>query len=130
MVCGAAIGDRWAPSAVCGAAGVGRRVVGGLGGGAVARGGGGVGWGLGGARGEAGVYLLGHVVEGHGGPLGAALTGLAIAMSRARRSATRVLAAAGGPTKHDAVLGALRSGLINTLVTDAPTARHALKAGP
>jgi DNA-binding transcriptional regulator LsrR (DeoR family) len=73
-------------------------------------------------------YILVHVFDGDGGPLGAALTDHAIAMSRARLSETRVLAAAGGPTKHAAILGALRSGLINTLVTDAPTARHALKA--
>lgn len=85
---------------------------------------------LAGAPDDAAGYVLVHVFDGHGGPLGAALTDHAISMSRARLSATRVLAAAGGPTKHDAVLGALRSGLINTLVTDAPTARHALKAGP
>jgi DNA-binding transcriptional regulator LsrR (DeoR family) len=48
-------------------------------------------------------------------------------MSRGQLSATRVLAAAGGRTKHAAVRGALCSGLLDALVTDAAAARHALR---
>ena len=51
----------------------------------------------------------------------------AISISRAQLAATRVLAAAGGRAKRDAVRGALRTGLLSALVTDAATARHALE---
>jgi len=73
-------------------------------------------------------YVLVHVFDDDGGPLGAALTDHAISMSRTQLRTTRVLAAAGGAAKHGAILGALRTGLLNTLVTDAAAARHALKA--
>jgi DNA-binding transcriptional regulator LsrR (DeoR family) len=50
----------------------------------------------------------------------------AIALSVAQLSRTRVVAAAGGRNKRDAVLGALRTGLIDVLVTDPDCAKHAL----
>jgi DNA-binding transcriptional regulator LsrR (DeoR family) len=43
------------------------------------------------------------------------------------RSARTVVAVAGGPTKVPAILGALRTGLIHTLVTDNVTARLVLE---
>jgi DNA-binding transcriptional regulator LsrR (DeoR family) len=49
-----------------------------------------------------------------------------IALSVRQLSRTRVVAVAGGPTKRDAVLGALRTGLIDVLVTDPGCAKHAL----
>jgi DNA-binding transcriptional regulator LsrR (DeoR family) len=49
-----------------------------------------------------------------------------IALSVRQLSRTRVVAAAGGRAKRDAVLGALRTGLIDVLVTDPVCARHAL----
>jgi DNA-binding transcriptional regulator LsrR (DeoR family) len=49
-----------------------------------------------------------------------------IALSVRQLSRTRVVAAAGGRAKRDAILGALRTGLIDVLVTDPACARHAL----
>ena len=39
----------------------------------------------------------------------------------------RVIAVAGGQNKGDSVLGALRGGYVNTLVTDVKTAKYILK---
>jgi len=49
-----------------------------------------------------------------------------IALSVAQLRRTRVVAVAGGRRKRAAVAGALRSGLVDTLVTDATCARAAL----
>jgi len=51
----------------------------------------------------------------------------AIALSVAQLRRTRVVAAAGGARKRRAVLGALRTGLLDVLVTDTACARHALR---
>jgi DNA-binding transcriptional regulator LsrR (DeoR family) len=51
----------------------------------------------------------------------------AIALSVAQLRKTRVVAAAGGARKRRAVLGALRTGLLDTLVTDVDCARYALR---
>ncbi len=45
------------------------------------------------------------------------------------RRCRRTIAVAGGPTKYDAILGAVRGGWINSLVTDVRTAEHLLEAG-
>jgi DNA-binding transcriptional regulator LsrR (DeoR family) len=71
-------------------------------------------------------YMLVHLFGADGRPLGAEETDRAISMSRAQLGTTRVVAAAGGHMKRRAVLGALRTGLLNALVTDAATASHAL----
>jgi len=39
-----------------------------------------------------------------------------------------VVAMAAGPDKRDAILGALRTGVVKVLVTDEPTARVVLRA--
>jgi len=52
----------------------------------------------------------------------------AIAIDADRLRATRVMAVAGGEDKHTAVLGALRTGLVDVLVCDRATAAHALAA--
>jgi DNA-binding transcriptional regulator LsrR (DeoR family) len=51
----------------------------------------------------------------------------AIALSLERLRSARVIAAAGGPRKRDAIRGALRTGLLDVLVTDLACARHALR---
>ena len=57
---------------------------------------------------------------------------LAVPLSRLRElvagGESRVTAVGGGPDRHDAVLGGLRAKIFNRLVTDAGTARHAIKA--
>ena len=53
-----------------------------------------------------------------------------IAVPTARlRAIPEVIAVAGGPSKVEAVLAAIRSGLINGLVTDANAARELLALG-
>jgi DNA-binding transcriptional regulator LsrR (DeoR family) len=51
----------------------------------------------------------------------------AIALSVPQLRRTKVVAAAGGRRKRRAVLGALRTKLVDVLVTDADCARHALR---
>ena len=51
----------------------------------------------------------------------------AIAISLERLGSVRLIAAAGGAQKRDAVRGALRTGLLDVLVTDLACARHALR---
>jgi DNA-binding transcriptional regulator LsrR (DeoR family) len=51
----------------------------------------------------------------------------AIALSVAQLRRTTLVAVAGGTRKRRAVLGALKTGLIDVLVTDAACARHALR---
>jgi DNA-binding transcriptional regulator LsrR (DeoR family) len=72
-------------------------------------------------------HVLVHAFDAGGRLIDAAAADRAISMSRDQLSATRVLAAAGGRAKHAAVRGALCSGLLDALVTDAATARHALR---
>jgi DNA-binding transcriptional regulator LsrR (DeoR family) len=76
-----------------------------------------------GARTEAAGHILVHVFD-DGGHIVAAERSIALSVRQLRR--TRVVAAAGGRAKRRAVLGALHTGLIDVLVTDATCARFAL----
>jgi DNA-binding transcriptional regulator LsrR (DeoR family) len=69
-------------------------------------------------------HVLVHVFDDDGRIVSAER---AIALSVAQLRRTRVVAAAGGTRKKRAVLGALRTGLLDVLVTDAACARHALR---
>lgn len=69
-------------------------------------------------------HILVHVFDDDGAVVS---TERAISLSVAQLRRTRVVAAAGGRSKQRAVLGALRTGLIDVLVTDAVCARHALR---
>lgn len=71
-------------------------------------------------------YMLIHVFDRQGRTVGATESDRAISLSRAQLDETRLVAAAGGYMKRAAVLGALRTGLLNALITDAATASHAL----
>jgi deoxyribonucleoside regulator len=82
---------------------------------------------LAGTPAEAVGHVLVHAFDAAGGFVAAEAADRAISISRAQLAATRVLAAAGGRAKRDAVRGALRTGLLSALVTDAATARHALE---
>jgi DNA-binding transcriptional regulator LsrR (DeoR family) len=82
---------------------------------------------LAGAPADAVGHVLVHAFDAHGRFVDTAAADRAISMSRDQLAATRVLAAAGGRAKHAAVRGALCSGLLDALVTDAATARHALR---
>ena len=77
-----------------------------------------------GTRPDAAGHLLVHVFDDDGRIVSAER---AIALSVAQLRRARVVAAAGGRRKQRAVLGALRTGLIDVLVTDAACARHALR---
>jgi DNA-binding transcriptional regulator LsrR (DeoR family) len=72
-------------------------------------------------------HVLVHAFDADGRFVDTDAADRAISMTRDQLAATRVLAAAGGPAKHAAVRGALRSGLLDALVTDAATARYALR---
>jgi DNA-binding transcriptional regulator LsrR (DeoR family) len=76
-----------------------------------------------GARPDAAGHILVHVFD-DGGRIVSAERSIALSVPQLRR--TRVLAAAGGRAKRHAVLGALRTGLVDVLVTDAPCAKFAL----
>ena len=76
-----------------------------------------------GARRDAAGHMLVHVFDDDGRIVSAEH---AIALSVAQLRRTRVVAVAGGRSKQRAVLGALRTGLVDVLVTDAVCARHAL----
>ena len=82
---------------------------------------------LAGAPADAVGHVLVHAFDADGRFVDTAAADRAISMSRDQLAATRVLAAAGGRAKHGAVRGALRSGLLDALVTDAAAARHALR---
>jgi DNA-binding transcriptional regulator LsrR (DeoR family) len=71
--------------------------------------------------------VLVHFFDAAGRPVEAAATANAIAMSRTQLEATRLVAAAGGPAKRGGIIGALHTGLLDVLVTDAATASHALE---
>jgi DNA-binding transcriptional regulator LsrR (DeoR family) len=72
----------------------------------------------------AGGHVLTHVFDEQG-RFEADLPALALPLERLR--AARVVALAGGAAKAGAVLGALRTGLVDVLVTDAAGARKALE---
>jgi DNA-binding transcriptional regulator LsrR (DeoR family) len=72
-------------------------------------------------------HLLVHVFDDEGRALEAGAADRAIAMSRGQLERARVVAVAGGDRKRRAVRGALRSGLVDTLVTDARCAAFALE---
>ncbi len=73
-------------------------------------------------------HLLVHVYDEAGASLRSDISEMAIAMSAEQLRRTRVMAVAGGETKKRAVLGALRTGLLNTLFTDPDCASYALNA--
>jgi len=74
-------------------------------------------------------HLLAHVYDADGRPVGSEASDQAIAMSAAQLRRSRVVAVAGGAGKEAAILGALRTGLVDTLFTDSDRAAHALAAG-
>ena len=76
-----------------------------------------------GARPDAAGHMLVHVFD-DAGRIVSAERSIALSVAQLRR--TRVVAVAGGPAKHRAVLGALRTKLVDVLVTDAGCARFAL----
>jgi DNA-binding transcriptional regulator LsrR (DeoR family) len=76
-----------------------------------------------GAREDGAGHVLVHVFDGDGRII-AAERSIALSVAQLRRS--RVIAVAAGRKKRDAVVGALRSGLLDVLVTDATCARAAL----
>jgi DNA-binding transcriptional regulator LsrR (DeoR family) len=69
-----------------------------------------------------------HAFDAHGRFLESELTARAVAASVPQLRRCRVVAVAGGREKAPAVLGALRTGVVNVLVTDALTARSVLRA--
>ena len=73
-------------------------------------------------------HLLVQSFDAEGTLLQARPAARAIAIDADRLRATRVMAVAGGEDKHTAVLGALRTGLVDVLVCDRATAAHALAA--
>lgn len=74
----------------------------------------------------AGGHVLVHVFDRDGAIVDSELADRSIALPLERLRATRVVAAAGGAAKADAVRGALRSGLIDVVVTDTTCAQAAL----
>jgi DNA-binding transcriptional regulator LsrR (DeoR family) len=74
---------------------------------------------------ERGGHVLTHVFDEHGA-LADDLPALALGLEDLRRA--RVVAVAGGAGKERAVLGALRTGLLDDLVTDVGCAQAALAA--
>jgi DNA-binding transcriptional regulator LsrR (DeoR family) len=76
-----------------------------------------------GAREDGAGHILVHVFD-HGGRIIAAERSIALSVAQLRR--TRVIAVAAGRKKREAVAGALESGLLDTLVTDAACAKAAL----
>ena len=76
-----------------------------------------------GARPHAAGHMLVHVFDDDGRVVSAERS---IALSVAQLRRTRVVAVAGGRPKRRAVLGALRTKLVDVLVTDAGCARFAL----
>jgi DNA-binding transcriptional regulator LsrR (DeoR family) len=72
---------------------------------------------------ERGGHVLTHVFDERGG-LADDLPAIALGLDDLRRA--RVVAVAGGAGKERAVLGALRTGLLDDLVTDVGCARAAL----
>jgi DNA-binding transcriptional regulator LsrR (DeoR family) len=75
-------------------------------------------------------HLLVHEYDEGGATLRNDISDVAIAMSEDQLRRTRVIAVAGGEAKNRAILGALRTGLINALFTDPRCASYALNARP
>lgn len=69
-------------------------------------------------------HMLVHVFDGDGG-FEQDLDAIALSIDQLAR--VRLLAAAGGAVKRRAVLGALRTGFVDVLVTDRDCAEHALR---
>jgi DNA-binding transcriptional regulator LsrR (DeoR family) len=82
-----------------------------------------------GAPAAAAGHILVHLFDERGAPLTTEAERHALALTREQLQATRVVAVAGGPGKELAILGALRSGLLDVLVTDSARADHALERG-
>jgi len=80
-----------------------------------------------GAPPDAAGHLLVHVYDDQGRPIGSDISEMAISMSVDQLRRTRVAAVATGPAKSQAVLGALRTGLLNVLFTDPRCASDALE---
>jgi DNA-binding transcriptional regulator LsrR (DeoR family) len=76
-----------------------------------------------GAREDGAGHILVHVFD-RDGQIVAAERSIALSVAQLRRS--RVIAVAAGRKKREAVVGALASGLLDTLVTDAACAKAAL----
>ena len=76
-----------------------------------------------GARPDAAGHILVHVFDADG-RIVAAERSIALSVAQLRR--TRVVAVAGGAGKRHAVVGALRTKLVDVIVTDAVCARSAL----
>jgi len=70
--------------------------------------------------------LVVHFFDADGRIVDSALSRHAIQLPLERLRAARVIAIAGGPGKEEAIRGALRSGLVDVLVTDARSAEAAL----
>lgn len=70
--------------------------------------------------------LVVHFFDAGGGIVDSPLSRWAIQLPLERLRAARVVAVAGGPGKETAIRGALRSGLVDVLVTDARSAAAAL----
>jgi DNA-binding transcriptional regulator LsrR (DeoR family) len=77
-----------------------------------------------GTRRDAAGHILVHVFDDHGRVVSEERS---IALSVAQLRRTRVAAVAGGARKRRAVAAALRTGLLDVLVTDTACARHALR---
>jgi DNA-binding transcriptional regulator LsrR (DeoR family) len=77
-----------------------------------------------GTRRDGAGHMLVHVFDDDGSIVS---RDRAIALSVKQLRRTRVVAVAGGARKRRAVLGALRTGLVDVLVTDVACARHALR---
>ena len=79
-----------------------------------------------GAPADAAGHVLVHVFDANGHVLPSDLRAIAMPLEQLR--AARVVAVAGGREKHAAILGALRGGHVDVLVTDEESARYALEA--
>ena len=74
--------------------------------------------------------LLVHLFDREGNFIPTSITARTVAMSLDQmRAVPRVIAVAGGEGKHEAIAGALRTGVIDFFVTDAASARFALAQG-
>jgi deoxyribonucleoside regulator len=78
-----------------------------------------------GAAADAAGHVLVHVFDESGAMLPSELESIALPLERLR--AARVIGVAAGPEKRRAVLGALRTGLLDVVVTDEATATFALE---
>jgi len=80
-----------------------------------------------GAPADAAGHILVHLFDDAGAPVTPGTDNHALAMTSEQLRATRVIAVAGGAGKERAILGALRSGLVDVLVTDRARAEYALE---